>query len=147
MNPSSLNKNKRLEEMSKSETIEMSKSETIEWFQDFKHMSIYQRIALFHKLGLRKHWWNQNDAVEIMGLRSRSSLAHFDSLKNMLSSHCSWPDILEAWSEGSLRDEISRKKLDFTTLREKVVKERRQIECVYQDGGSWYLRWKEESQA
>ena len=128
--------------MDQSSLNNMSESEIIEWFQDFKHMPIYQRIALFHKLGLRKAWQTQDDAIKIMGLRSRSSLAQFDALKNRLSMHCSWPSILDAWSEGQLYD--AGGKIDFTTL-DKKLKKGRQIECVYQEGERWHLRWKEQS--
>lgn len=126
--------------LSKNESIELSKNEIANIFQKQKHITISQRIALFHKLGLRGEK-TQQEAADRMGISgSRSFVAQYDGLFRKLKYHPLWPSILDALSEDRLWEKGERrKKLDISALYRKLNKGD-WPECVLCDEDGWHLR-------
>ena len=116
-----------LSALSKNESIELSKPEIADIFQKQKHITISQRIALFHKLGLRG-WKTQQEAADSMGCPdSRPYVAQYDSIMHQLDGSLR-SSIIDACCEGAL---------EIRTVYNKL-KKGYQPECVH---GS-HIRWK-----
>lgn len=128
------------------ESIEgLPKSAIVNIFQKQKHITISQRIALFHKLRLRDYSQTQEETAASMGIQgSRSFVAQYDGLCSKLSGHSFWSSILDALSEDRLWEERGkrRKKLDISGLYKKF-NAGAQPECVLRCNDGWHIRWKE----
>lgn len=119
-----------LSALNKNESIELSKPEIAAFFKKQEHITISQRIALFHKLGLRG-FKTQQEAANSMGCPdSRPYVAQYDSMMDQLDGSLR-SSIIDALCEGAL---------DIRTVYNKL-KKGYQPECVHQSR----IRWKSSS--
>ncbi len=134
-----------LSALDKNESIELPRSAIANIFKKQKHITISQRIALFHKLGLRGGKTQQETADSMGCPDSRPYVAQYDRVMDAL-----WgiddslrSSILDALSEGALWEEgRKRKKMDISNLYNKFIQKGDRPECVHRDEDGWYIRWK-----
>ena len=74
-----------LSDLSKNESIKLSKPEIAIIFKNQKHITLNQRIALFHKLGLRKAGERGRDVADRAGV-SHGLVRQYDSKMKKLNS-------------------------------------------------------------
>lgn len=129
-----------LSALNKNESIELSKSEIAGIFQRQKHVTEFQRIALFHKLGLRNRGENQEQIARKAGV-SLSYIKQYDGAMGYLSSadDSLRSSILDALCAGELYD--GEKSLEISRLYNKLRKGHR-LRYIEHKGGRWYIHWQ-----
>ena len=132
--------NDLLSALNKNESIELSKPEIADIFQKQKHLTLSQRCALFHKLGLRREWEYQKQVATRAGV-SRELVAQYDAAMNKLKrlDDSTRSSILNALCAGELWDE--KRRLDIPKLNRKLSYGDRP-QCIEHKGDRWHIQWK-----
>ena len=133
-----------LSALNKNERPELSKPEIANIFQKQKHVTVYQRIALFHKLGLRLPCSKetQEEVAAKVGV-SRSYIKQYDAAIGKLDDSF-LSSILDAFCAGELWD--GKRKLEIAGLNKKLT-EGYQLRGVERKGDRWYIQWKSPEMA
>ena len=129
-----------LSDLSKNESIKLSKPEIAIIFKNQKHITLNQRIALFHKLDLRNSGETQLQVAARAGV-SRELVAQYDAVMSKLSplNDSLQSSILDALCAGELWEE--KRRLEITGLNKKLTNGY-QPQCIEHKGDRWYIQWK-----
>ena len=128
-----------LSALNKNESIEPS-PEIAVIFQKQKHITLNQRIALFHKLDLRNSGETQLQVAARAGV-SRELVAQYDTVMKKLEplDDSLRSSILDALCAGELWE--GKRRLEITGLNKKLTEGYRP-QCIEPRGDRWHIQWK-----